>query len=145
MSGPDGGLDARILETFSKRLERTGALDTELFSALCERIERVEGSAGRGGGLGMSAKELAAILHGLVQPLRERIAELEANKFEYAGTHKLGESYAKNQFVTHNGSLWACRRVTTQRPGDGSDWTLCCKRGADAKGVNTLLAKEWQA
>lgn len=62
-----------------------------------------------------------------------RIRALEEAPFEYTGVHETGKSYRRNQFVTHGGSMWAARCDTTQRPGDGNDWRLAVKKGADGR------------
>lgn len=73
---------------------------------------------------------------GLLCELAKRIDEdvsatlerLEENPpFSYEGVHEQARQYGKGQFVTHNGSLWHCNRLTRQRPGDGNDWQLAAK------------------
>lgn len=42
--------------------------------------------------------------------------------------------HTRGDTVTFAGSLWHANKDTDAKPGDGSgDWTLCAKRGADAK------------
>jgi hypothetical protein len=41
--------------------------------------------------------------------------------------------YNVGELVTDRGSLHHANRSTRVRPGDGNDWTLVCKRGADGK------------
>ena len=77
-----------------------------------------------------------ALAMGLVQCmvwLVKQIEKLENSPLEYTGLHEQGKGYKKNQFVTCNGSLWACLKPTHQRPGDTSDWQLAVKRGKDGK------------
>ncbi|KQW37092.1 carbohydrate-binding family V/XII protein [Rhizobacter sp. Root404] len=59
--------------------------------------------------------------------------ELETKPFAYDGPHEVGKTYAKGNFVTHDGSLWHCNYKTASRPGDGPAWTLAVKRGRDAR------------
>jgi hypothetical protein len=82
----------------------------------------------------------------VVEPLRDRIAELEAKiaKLEsaleargglkYVGTFKEGRVYDADQFVTHSGAIWHCNARTMTVPGNGAAaWTLACKSGRDGK------------
>jgi hypothetical protein len=57
-----------------------------------------------------------------------RIAELEANLFEYAGVWRDGE-YRRGQFVTHQGGIFHCNERTTARPGTNKQWQLAVKSG----------------
>jgi hypothetical protein len=60
--------------------------------------------------------------------LEARIAVLEQTPMEYRGIFQSGRSYRKNAVVTFAGSLWICKATeTVGKPGDGPDWTLCCK------------------
>jgi hypothetical protein len=68
--------------------------------------------------------------------LEAKVAALEASvaAFEYKGVWRDGPTYVRHNSATHGGSLWIVRaEQTTQRPGDGADWTLACKRGRDAR------------
>jgi hypothetical protein len=52
----------------------------------------------------------------------------------YQGVHEAQREYSQGNFVSYNGSIWHANRTTRQVPGDGgTDWTLACKRGRDAK------------
>jgi hypothetical protein len=68
-----------------------------------------------------------------VKALDARIAELEKAPLVYEGPHEQGKTYARGQFVTHDGSLWHANYKTGSRPGDGPGWTLAVKRGRDAR------------
>ena len=79
---------------------------------------------------------IARFVESRVHPLRQKIAELEdrQREFCYRGVWAVG-SYKAGNFVTHDGSLWHCDADNTNsKPGtDESGWTLCCKRGKDAR------------
>jgi hypothetical protein len=79
---------------------------------------------------------MARFIESRVQPLRQRIDELEnaQREFCYCGVWATG-SYKRGNFVTHDGSLWHCDADNTDtKPGtDASAWTLCVKRGKDAR------------
>jgi hypothetical protein len=79
---------------------------------------------------------IARFVESRVQPLRQRIDELEnmQREFCYRGVWAVG-SYKRGNFVTHDGSLWHCDADNTDtKPGtDPGAWTLCCKRGKDAR------------
>lgn len=64
--------------------------------------------------------------------LEQRIAELERHPFRYVGTWEGGQ-YERGEFATHRGSLWHCNFETASRPGEDASWTLCVKKGRDAK------------
>lgn len=63
----------------------------------------------------------------LLQLLTERVEQLEAQPFTYAGPHEVGKAYGPRTFVSHNGSVWYAREATTARPGDGPAWQLAVK------------------
>lgn len=100
---------------------------------------------GSGGGLRIDDP---AVLDALAQGLwnflgprfgeiNKRIAELEARPtMKYVGVWRPEKTYVVGNVVTDDGSLWHAERSSIgMRPGDGSDnWTLCVKRGRDAKG-----------
>jgi hypothetical protein len=51
----------------------------------------------------------------------------------YKGVWRDGQSYTRNDLVTHQGSLWACFGPTFARPGTpDSAWKLIVKKGKDA-------------
>ena len=92
------------------------------------------------------AKELCDIIRGHVaaatKPLRARIEELElrtaqaekqAEQFKYCGVWREGESYRKNNFCTHDGSVWVCLCDTEGRPGQSLQWQLAVRKGRDGK------------
>ena len=68
--------------------------------------------------------------------LSARIADLESrmSEFQYCGVWHDG-AYKRGNFVTHDGSLWHCDVDNTDaKPGTNAGaWTLCCKRGKDAR------------
>lgn len=51
----------------------------------------------------------------------------------YEGVWAAGREYAVDAFVTHSGSLWACRQQTTEQPGRSPHWQLAVKRGRDGR------------
>lgn len=61
-----------------------------------------------------------------------RIAALEASEkqLRYVGTFQKAnsDSYRRNNFVTHGGSIWVALTDQPQHaPGDGGDWQLAVK------------------
>lgn len=71
----------------------------------------------------------------IIENLIARIAALEQTPaMKYVGVWTEGNSYAKSEFATHDGSMWACRRDnTTARPGTSPEcWSLAVKRGKNA-------------
>lgn len=79
------------------------------------------------------AEAMASNTRAMTQ-LEKRVAELERVPLTFTGPHESGRTYQKNELVVHDGSLWIClRNGTTQRPGSGDAWCLCCKRGRDGR------------
>jgi hypothetical protein len=79
------------------------------------------------------APVLRDAINAAVMPLRDRIAELEARPaLKYCGVWSEGV-YQEGHFVSHGGSLWACKRATLGKPGQSDDWQLAVKRGADGR------------
>lgn len=70
-----------------------------------------------------------------VEPLKQRIAELERKQreFRYCGVWVERTPYYEGNFVTRDGSLWHCNinGVETKPGKDPVAWTLCVKRGKD--------------
>jgi hypothetical protein len=68
-----------------------------------------------------------------IAALENRVSALEGDRLSYVGVWETGE-YVRGNVVTHGGSLWHCNAPTRETPGNGSrDWTLCVKRGRDAR------------
>jgi hypothetical protein len=87
--------------------------------------------------------------------LEQLAAELDQDgrtvRFRFVGSDKVNEQsirfdvmiyrgvwkqvrYIRGDTVTYGGSLYHANKDTDEKPGNGSgDWTLCAKRGADAK------------
>lgn len=67
----------------------------------------------------------------VIKPLIKRVEELEQRPvMNYAGVWGEGRQYNENDFVTHAGSVWHCRRSTRAKPGTCKDsWILAVKRG----------------
>jgi hypothetical protein len=79
------------------------------------------------------AKSIAVVIREHVQkaftPLRERIDALEQRKavLDYRGTHTAGEPYEHGDIVTRAGTIWFCKRATSETPGESSAWQLIVK------------------
>lgn len=62
----------------------------------------------------------------------------DVRPFEYHGAHDIAREYARNDSVTHRGSMWIARKdVVGIVPGSDAGaecWTLAVKCGRDAKG-----------
>lgn len=76
--------------------------------------------------------------HERIAALEARIAELESQPggFCYRGVWKEGEVYNREVGVTHAGSMWIAKAVTTERPGTDEGaafWVLAVKRGTDGR------------
>jgi hypothetical protein len=86
---------------------------------------------------------IGRLVHDEIKPLDQRITTLEKKieNFHYCGVHANGLYHAQN-FCTFDGSLWHANVETRQRPGDGPDWTLVCKRGQNGRdGVDAVPAR----
>jgi hypothetical protein len=92
------------------------------------------------------AKEIADLIRQHVaaatMPLRDRIemlelrtvdAEKQAAEFRYRGVWQPSEQYCRNNFCTHDGSVWVCLRDTEGKPGQCLDWQLAVRKGRDGK------------
>jgi hypothetical protein len=71
-----------------------------------------------------------------IAPLRERIAQLEADMAErkYFSVWEPGP-YKRHNAVTYKGSLWICLADTHSAPGTSESWQLAVKKGRDARGT----------
>lgn len=78
-------------------------------------------------------RNLSETLNSHHNDLALRIKALEDSKFSYEGVYSEERIYRRGNFTTCSGSLFHANTTTTSRPGSSSDWTLCCKRGADGK------------
>jgi hypothetical protein len=73
----------------------------------------------------MDAKEVRALVAGIMPPIVEqikklnaRIAELEKRpRMKYSGVYQSGRAYGEGEFVTHEGSMWHCSQQTNSKPG----------------------------
>jgi hypothetical protein len=70
-----------------------------------------------------------------IEALERRMKELEERPtLKYLGVWNESITYEPGQCATHDGSLFHCNtRSKAVRPGDGNVWTLCVKRGRDAR------------
>jgi hypothetical protein len=61
-----------------------------------------------------------------------RLAALESR--EYQGVWSAEQAYAKGAMVTQGGSLWHSNAAENRtKPGESEQWTLCVKKGRDAR------------
>jgi hypothetical protein len=93
--------------------------------------------------IGALMKALAPVIHEhvekIAQPLRQRIAELEAKPFlREAGTWDAKTGYGIGAVVSDHGSAWVCKHPTTERPGESAHWRLLVKRGRDSPTMTAL-------
>ena len=64
----------------------------------------------------------------------QKTSEIELPQVVYAGVFDAEKQYQKGELVTHGGSLWHCNGDADGKPEDDSGaWTLCVKKGRDAK------------
>ena len=74
------------------------------------------------------------LLEEIIEPLIERIEQLEAHPLKYCDVWKSGGDYRAGNFVSWGGSVWHCNEdATTEKPGTSAAWTLAVKRGRDGK------------
>jgi hypothetical protein len=86
-----------------------------------------------GGADGKTVTELEALMRRIAD-YETRLKALE-NKpsLQYRGVWQEGGEYKDGDFATLQGSVWAARTRTRERPGTSDDWALAVKRGADGK------------
>jgi hypothetical protein len=82
---------------------------------------------------GWVGKRISEALKASVEPLRERIRELESMPMRFCGPWLEGQEYAPRNIVSYDGSMWHANETTRARPGRTCAWTLCVKRGRDAR------------
>lgn len=51
----------------------------------------------------------------------------------YRGVYTQSQKYEVGDSVTFGGSLWVCKRDTTDKPNEGNAWQLAAKKGRDSK------------
>ena len=77
---------------------------------------------------------IAEALKASVEPMRARIAELEAKEFRFLGQWCEGVQARAGQAVAFDGSTWIAIETTRKRPGtENSGWVLAAKRGRDGR------------
>lgn len=73
-----------------------------------------------------------------LRALNDRIKALEARPtLRFLGTWAENRdvgSFGEGACLTHHGSLWIAKRVTSDEPGRSNAWQLAVKRGRDGKG-----------
>jgi uncharacterized small protein (DUF1192 family) len=86
-------------------------------------------------------REIVAELKRVIDPLRDRIAALEAKisrievtleargEMKYCGIWEEGREYSRGHFTTTAGSLWHAEQTTRSRPGTDATWRLAVKKG----------------
>lgn len=64
----------------------------------------------------------------------QKTNEIELPQLAYMGVFDAEKQYQKGDFVTHGGSMWHCNEASNDKPDEsGGAWTLCVKKGRDAK------------
>jgi hypothetical protein len=62
-----------------------------------------------------------------IKELEEIVSGMRMRSMEYAGTWKEERApFREGQVVTHNGTIWYCKRFTLEKPPSDS-WTLMVK------------------
>ena len=92
-----------------------------------------------------AAQEVTRAMREALAPLKEEntklkaeLAEIkaqlaEARAIKYCDVWRQ-QKYTKGSFVSHSGSMWHANVDTDGRPNESHiDWTLCVKRGRDAR------------
>lgn len=78
-------------------------------------------------GVGAEIAEVAGML-------LERIKRLENTVPAYRGIWKMKTPYARGSICTFSGSMWHSNEdENLDKPGSSEAWTLCCKKGRDAR------------
>jgi hypothetical protein len=64
-----------------------------------------------------------------VEPLKERIAELEMTGIKFVGTYQRAAQYVRGDVVNHDGGMWVCTCDTPPQevPGKSVCWQLSVK------------------
>ena len=64
-----------------------------------------------------------------VEPLKERIAELEMTGIKFVGTYQRAAQYVRGDVVNHDGAMWVCTCDTPPQevPGKSVCWQLSVK------------------
>lgn len=66
-----------------------------------------------------------------VEPLKARIAELEAERVAFKGVWEASKQLRRGDLITHSGSLWFVTRDTTgEKPGESHAFQLALKQGS---------------
>ena len=64
----------------------------------------------------------------------QKTTEIELPQLAYMGVFDAEKHYQKGDLVTHGGSMWHCNEASSNKPDEsGGAWTLCVKKGRDAK------------
>lgn len=64
----------------------------------------------------------------------QKTTEIELPQLAYMGVFDAEKHYQKGDLVTHGGSMWHCNEANSDKPDEsGGAWTLCVKKGRDAK------------
>lgn len=81
------------------------------------------------------ARETGKVIREVVDPLRQRIAELEQRStMSYRGTWDPQVTYRRGDVVTHAGAAWhAAGETHADKPGIGASWRLMVKAGRDGR------------
>ncbi len=70
-----------------------------------------------------------------LEGLQQKVADLESRQLKYLGVWNDDTFYPRGSVLTHSGSLWHCDIGNAGvAPGKSPEhWTLCVKRGRDAR------------
>jgi hypothetical protein len=91
-----------------------------------------------------AARKRTQLLEAKIATLEAKLAALQAkagSTMQYCGVWEAGQAYGIGDFVTHAGSLWACRAPTEARPGTSPAWTLAVKRGRDGRDGDDIRSR----
>ena len=115
----------KTIDRVARALVREKILDRAAIEALFDHglTERAP-ATGRQGEAIVTEADMLLIVRGLaptLKSLRARIEELEARpSMQYRGVHSTEVCYRPGDFVTHAGSVWACREaIRARRPAMG--------------------------
>lgn len=86
-------------------------------------------------GVNDSLSTRAAALEARIEVLERGLTDIRRQPtLEYTGTWQEGTTYERGQMVTHQGSVWYCKRPAATRPNEDPErWQLMVKRGRDGR------------
>lgn len=139
LDGKDGAGIADLV------IDRAGNLVATFTDGRMKELGQVVGRDGRDGEKGADGRDGFSLDQFDTKWDGDRLLTLSFSNGETEYTHQLqmpimlyrgvwqeGRDYSQGDTVTWGGSLWHANKATAGKP-DAGDWTLCAKKGRDAK------------